>query len=84
MTQAELAATSNVSRNTLGTILRSLQDAGLISIGYGKIRPLQPEKLRALVEVGGEVGAGDWNRTHVSCPTPLSGSITYERRWSRV
>ena len=40
----------NVSRNTLGTILRSLQDAGLISIGYGKIRPLQPEKLRALVE----------------------------------
>jgi len=42
----------NVSRNTLGTILRSLQDAGLISIGYGKIRPLQPEKLRALVEAG--------------------------------
>jgi DNA-binding IscR family transcriptional regulator len=35
LTQAELAATSNVSRNTLGTILRSLQDAGLISIGHG-------------------------------------------------
>jgi CRP-like cAMP-binding protein len=52
LTQAELAAMSNVSRNTLGTILRSLQDAGLISIGYGKIRPLQPEKLRALVEAG--------------------------------
>jgi len=34
----------------IGTILRSLQDAGLISIGSGKIRPLQPEKLRALVE----------------------------------
>jgi len=26
------------------------QDAVLISIGYGKIRPLQPEKLRTLVE----------------------------------
>jgi len=52
LTQAELAAMSNVSRNTLGTILRSLQDAGLISIGYGKIGPLQPEKLRALVEGG--------------------------------
>ena len=47
LTQAELAAMSNVPRNTLGTILRSLQDAGLISIGYGKIRPLQPERLRA-------------------------------------
>ena len=35
LTQAELAAMSNVSRSTLGTILRSLQDAGLISIGYG-------------------------------------------------
>ena len=34
----------------IGTILRSLQDAVLISIGYGKIRPLQPEKLRTLVE----------------------------------
>jgi hypothetical protein len=74
---------SNVSRNTLGTILRSLQDAGLISIGYGKIGPLQPEKLRALVE-GGEVGAGDWNRTHVNRPGPLVGSITYERRRLRV
>jgi CRP/FNR family transcriptional regulator, cyclic AMP receptor protein len=52
LTQAELAAMSNVSRNTLGTILRGLQDAGLISIGYGKIRPLQPERLRALVEAG--------------------------------
>jgi CRP-like cAMP-binding protein len=52
LTQSELAAMSNVSRNTLGTILRNLQDAGLISIGYGKIRPLQPEKLRALVEAG--------------------------------
>ena len=43
---------SNVSRNTLGTMLRSLQDAGLTLIGYGKIRPLRPEKLRALVEAG--------------------------------
>jgi len=43
---------SNVSRNTLGTILRSLQDAGFISIGYGKIRPQLPEKLRAFVEAG--------------------------------
>jgi hypothetical protein len=43
---------SNVSRNTLGTILRSLQDARPISIGYGRIRPLQPGKLRALVEAG--------------------------------
>jgi CRP-like cAMP-binding protein len=52
LTQAELAAMANVSRNTLGTILRGLQDEGLISIGYGKIRPLQPESLRALVEAG--------------------------------
>jgi len=43
---------SNVSRNTLGSILRSLQDSGLVSIGYGKIRPLQPERLRALVDSG--------------------------------
>jgi CRP-like cAMP-binding protein len=50
LTQAELAAMSNVSRNTLGTILRKLQDGGLISIGYGRIRPLQPGRLRALVE----------------------------------
>jgi hypothetical protein len=28
---------SNGSRNTLGTMLRSLQDARLISIGYGKL-----------------------------------------------
>jgi hypothetical protein len=41
---------SNVSRNTLGTFLRSLRDAGLISIRSGKTRPLQPGKLRALVE----------------------------------
>jgi CRP-like cAMP-binding protein len=52
LTQAELAAMSNVCRNTLGTILRKLQESGLISIGYGKIRPLQPGKLRALVEAG--------------------------------
>ena len=52
LTQAELAAMSNVSRNTLGTILRRLQGEGLIAIGYGKIRPLQPQKLRALVEAG--------------------------------
>jgi len=52
LTQAELATLSNVSRNTLGSILRSLQDRELISIGYGKIRPVQPEKLRALVEAG--------------------------------
>jgi CRP/FNR family cyclic AMP-dependent transcriptional regulator len=52
LTQAELAAMSNVSRNTLGSILRNLQDAGLLSIGYGKIRPLKPERLRALVEAG--------------------------------
>jgi CRP-like cAMP-binding protein len=52
LTQAELAAMSNVSRNTLGTILRKLQDGGLISIGYGKIRPLKPGRLRALVEAG--------------------------------
>jgi len=87
LTQAEFAATSNVSRNTLGTLLRSLQDAGLISIGYGKIRPLQSEKLRALVEAGSawrESGAGDGNRTHVSRPALLSGSITYERRRSRA
>jgi CRP-like cAMP-binding protein len=52
LTQAELAAMSNVSRNTLGTILRSLQDAGLISIGCGKVRHLQPQTLRALIEAG--------------------------------
>jgi len=43
---------SNVSRNTLGSILRSLQDAGVVAIGYGKIRPPQPERLRALVDAG--------------------------------
>jgi len=34
------------------SILRSLQDAGPIAIGYAKIRALQTEKLRALVEAG--------------------------------
>ena len=72
MTQAEFAATSNVSRNTLGTLLRSLQDAGLVLIGYGKIRPLQSEKLRALVEAGSawrESGAGDGNHQETGCAT---------------
>lgn len=43
---------ADIAANALGTILRSLQDAEFISIGYGKIRPLQPEKLRTLVEAG--------------------------------
>ena len=87
LTQAEFAATSNVSRNTLGTLLRSLQDAGLVLIGYGKIRPLQSEKLRALVEAGSawrESGAGDGNRTHGIRPVRRSGSITCERKQVRV
>ena len=82
LTQAEFAATSNVSRNSLGTLLRSIQDAGLVSIGYGKIRPLQSDKLRALVEAGSawrESGADDGNRTHVSHPALPAGTITYRR-----
>jgi hypothetical protein len=45
--QEELAAISNQSPSTLGTILRSQQDEALLSIGHGMIRPLQPERLGA-------------------------------------
>ena len=31
-----------------------------------------------------EGGAGDGNRTHVSCPAPFAGSITCAQRRSRV
>jgi len=49
LTQSELAAMANVSRNTLGTILRDLQDRDLVRLGYGSIMPLAPATLREIV-----------------------------------
>ena len=49
LTQSELAAMANVSRNTLGTILRDLQDRNLVRLSYGSIMPFAPAALREIV-----------------------------------
>lgn len=45
--QEDLAAMTNLSRNSLGTILRRLEDEDLVRIGYRKITLSSPEGLRA-------------------------------------
>jgi len=49
LTQSELAAMANVSRNTLGPILRDLQARSLVRLSYGSIMPLEPGALREIV-----------------------------------
>jgi CRP-like cAMP-binding protein len=49
LTQEELAAMSNVSRNTLGELLRKLAEGGLIELGYRSIVLRQPASLRRIV-----------------------------------
>lgn len=50
MTQDQLAAMSNVSRNRMGSLLRRLEARGLVRLGYRTLQPTQPDVLRAMVE----------------------------------
>jgi len=50
VTQAELAAAANLSRNSAGTILRGWAARGLIETGYGGITISDPAGLRAVME----------------------------------
>ena len=45
--QQDLAAMANLSRNTLGAVLRRLQAEGLVQIGYGHITLPSPDAPRA-------------------------------------
>jgi CRP-like cAMP-binding protein len=50
LTQEELAGTSAVSRNTAGKYLRDMEDEGLIDCRYGKLRILNPTRLKAIAD----------------------------------
>lgn len=50
VTQDELAAMANLSRNSVGTVLRALASDGLLEIGYGAITVSDPAALRTLVD----------------------------------
>jgi CRP/FNR family cyclic AMP-dependent transcriptional regulator len=50
--QDELAALSNLSRQTVGDVLRDLAANGLLSLGYRRITINQPARLRALLTDG--------------------------------
>ena len=50
LTQDELAAAANLSRNTAGTVLRKLASRGLIKLDYGSITVRAPSALRALID----------------------------------
>ena len=52
VTQEELAAASNMSRNSAGTILRRFVALGLVETGYGGIDILDPVGLRMLLMRG--------------------------------
>jgi len=47
--QEELASIANVARTTAGKILRDLQQAGHIELSYRRIRLLEPDALRAML-----------------------------------
>ena len=49
ITQAELAAITNLSRQTCGALLRAFESSALIRLGYGEIELLAPARLRALI-----------------------------------
>ena len=50
VTQEELAAAANLSRNSAGTILRGFAARGWIATGYGGVRILAPARLRGLLD----------------------------------
>jgi len=50
LTQDELAAMANLSRNSAGTILRGLAGRGLIDLQYGSVSVRAPAALRVLVD----------------------------------
>jgi CRP/FNR family cyclic AMP-dependent transcriptional regulator len=49
VTQEDLAAMANVTRNTAGAILRRLADRGQLALHYRKIGIVEPDALRALL-----------------------------------
>lgn len=48
-TQGEIAVMAKVSRGTAHKVLQGWRDDGLIAAGYGTVRVLQPDALRALL-----------------------------------
>jgi CRP-like cAMP-binding protein len=50
LSQDELASTSNLSRTSVSTIVRDLEDAGLVVLGYRTIVLLDTDRLRAIVD----------------------------------
>jgi CRP-like cAMP-binding protein len=53
VTQAELAAAANLSRNSAGTILKRFATRGIIDTGYRDILITDPARLIAVVKAGG-------------------------------
>lgn len=49
ISQTELAAITNLSRQTCGELLRGFERDGLIRLGYREIEVLQPARLRAMI-----------------------------------
>lgn len=52
LSQEELAAMANLSRNAVGTVLRAHAAAGSITLGYRSMQIHAPARLRAIVEAG--------------------------------
>jgi CRP/FNR family transcriptional regulator, cyclic AMP receptor protein len=52
LTQDELAGAANMSRNSVGTMLRKLAARGLVKLGYRTMIVLSPAAMRAFVEQG--------------------------------
>lgn len=49
LSQADIAAMANVTRTTAGATLRRLEQAGLLTTGYGRVTILSPERLRRIL-----------------------------------
>ena len=52
VTQDELAGAANLSRNSVGVMLRRLERRGLIRVEYGRMIVLAPRVLRAFGDQG--------------------------------
>ena len=50
--QAELAASVKLSRQTVNATLRNFEARGLIELGYGRIRVLDPHALERIASYG--------------------------------
>lgn len=48
--QMDLAGMANLSRQKVGEVLRELEEAGLVELGYRRIGVLAPARLRAMLE----------------------------------